>query len=327
MSLLSLNFDWKLMAKVQDMLAVVDGGKSCFVHNLAGRIVGSIPRPYNPMPAISSSVRMLKLIKDYGGGGVTNKTFLEYGTGWVPALPIGLWLGGAGKVITIDANPYMQNKYVKESLAIIVGKQAEIKEMYGDLLDGKRLDALVKYAGGNKVKKKELLELCRIEYIAPGDAARTGLADESVDFHVSHYAFEHIPPEILKDILTEGGRIIKPNGLFINTVDYQDHFAVYTKTISQLNFLQYSDEEWRKYNNNKYVYVNRLRHDDFIKLFAELGHNIVYVDATEDENIKKLLETGEVLLDKKFRDKPLGTLAIMGAWFLTKPRRCAPPTN
>jgi hypothetical protein len=72
MNILSLNWNWKLMAKIQDFLALIDGPKSCRVHNLAGRIVGSIPKPYNPLPTISDSVKMLRNIEaiaGVGGGG------------------------------------------------------------------------------------------------------------------------------------------------------------------------------------------------------------------------------------------------------------------
>jgi hypothetical protein len=62
-----LNFNWKLMAKIQDILAFIDGPKSCFTHNLAGRIVGSIPKPYDPLDTIFNAVKMIKA----GGGGVS----------------------------------------------------------------------------------------------------------------------------------------------------------------------------------------------------------------------------------------------------------------
>ncbi|MDR1148994.1 MAG: hypothetical protein LBK66_10220 [Spirochaetaceae bacterium] len=155
MSILGLNFDWKLMSKVQDILALIDGSKSCWAHNLAGRIVGSIPKPYNPLPTISDAVKMLKNIKAIAGGG-GDEIFFEYGTGWVPSLPIGLWLGGARKTITIDANTYMQNRYVKEAAWIIAQRENEIKEMYGDLLNEKRLETLIHYVtggGGGKCQK------------------------------------------------------------------------------------------------------------------------------------------------------------------------------
>jgi SAM-dependent methyltransferase len=211
----------------------------------------------------------------------------------------------------------MQKRYVVEAAEIIAKNQLKIKEMYGDMLDEKRLAAFAGYTAKNKIRIKELLELCGIEYMAPGDAAHTGLPMKSVDVHVSHFAFEHIPPEILKEILLEGGRIIKPGGLFINSVDYQDHFAVYTKTIHRLNFLQYNDEEWKKYNSNKYTYVNRMRHEDFLKLFEELKHEIIYMEALRDESIKKLLDEGRVKLDKKYQTMSKDMLSIMGAWFVT----------
>jgi hypothetical protein len=211
----------------------------------------------------------------------------------------------------------MQSEYVKEAVRIIAKNDKMIKAMYGNLLDEKRFVEFVNYISRNKINVNEILELCNIEYIAPADAAHTCMRDESVNFHVSHFAFEHIPPEILKAILREGARIIRSDGLFINSVDYQDHFAVYTKAVSRLNFLRYSDDEWHKYNSNKYTYVNRLRHEDFIRLFEELGHEIVYMEASADESVKKLLEDG-IELNEKYQTMSKDMLSIIGAWFVTR---------
>ena len=50
-------------------------------------------------------------------------------------------------------------------------------------------------------------------------------------------------------------------------VDYSDHFSHSDQTISSINFLRYSDDEWQRYAGNRYMYMNRLRHDDVLALF------------------------------------------------------------
>jgi hypothetical protein len=69
MGILGLNFNWKLLAGVQDILALIDGPESCRVHNLAGRLAGSIPKPYNPLNTVSDAGKIMKSIMGVGGGG------------------------------------------------------------------------------------------------------------------------------------------------------------------------------------------------------------------------------------------------------------------
>jgi hypothetical protein len=127
---------------------------------------------------------------------------------------------------------------------------------------------------------------------------------------------EHIPWNILKDIFVEGNRIVKRDGIFIHRIDYSDHYAT-DKSISGINFLQYSDSEWRKYTN-RYAYVNRLRHDDFISLFAELGHEILVAEVYKDEYAQQILDDGTFRVAEKFLSKSKDVLAIIGACFVTK---------
>ena len=85
---------------------------------------------------------------------------------------------------------------------------------------------------------------------------------------------EHIPKDSIKKIFIELRRILKKDGVVCATIDYTDHYAHTDKNIGLLNFLSYSDEEWKKYNHNC-NYQNRLRHYDYETLFSELMFKIV----------------------------------------------------
>jgi SAM-dependent methyltransferase len=317
MTLLDLGWDWKMMARVQDILGIIDGPKSCRVHNWLGRFVGSIKKPYDPMPSMIRSVELLKKIKKHGGT-PAGKMFFEVGTGWAPNMPLAYWLAGAEKTITVDLNTYMQPKYVQESLDLINKKKTDIETLFGTFLDKKRFDSLLQFSKTGKFRINDFLELCRIDYIAPGDAAQTNLPDCCIDYHVSCGVYEHIPPEILRNILTEGNRIIKKDGIFIDQLGLTDHFANFSKAVSKVNFLQYSDDEWKKYNNNKYVYVNRLRYDDFFALFNDVQHEIIDAEPDIHQDIKEMLDRGEMKIDKRFQGKSTGILSTMTAWFVTR---------
>ena len=63
-------------------------------------------------------------------------------------------------------------------------------------------------------------------------------------------------------------------GITTHSIDYSDHYARSDPSVSRLNFLRYSDAEWRPFNSGK-QYVNRLRHSDYLRLFREAGFAIV----------------------------------------------------
>lgn len=251
-------------------------------------------------------------------GSPVGKVFFEVGTGWSPMVPIAYWLMGADRIITIDLNPYLKEELVAEHLRCIADEQDKIAALFGDLMVGERFQALLELANRPAWTLNQLLDLCRIDYVAPGDAGQTGLPDSHVDFHTSFTVLEHIPPDVLSKIFMEGNRITRDNGLFVHYVDYSDHFSHADKRISAINFLQFSDDVWASYADNRYMYMNRLRHDDFLALYERAGHQIVDVEPSVDRLAEQLLQTGALKLDSRFESKTKDVLAITGAWIVTR---------
>jgi len=165
---------------------------------------------------------------------------------------------------------------------------------------------------------ERFLDLCCIDYISPGDAASTGLRPRSIDFHTSYTVLEHIPPDVLSAILKEGTRIIRDDGLFVHLVDYTDHFAHSDESISAINFLQYSDAEWSKLAENRYMYMNRLRHDDVLALFQTAGHRILATDPAVNKQLAKIIEDGQLRLSERFVGKSPDVLSIWSCWIVSQ---------
>ena len=67
-----------------------------------------------------------------------------------------------------------------------------------------------------------------------------------MDYHISTTVFEHIPRADIARILKEAKRILKKGGVAIHFIDLSDHFQHQDKSITRINFLRYSDEEWDK---------------------------------------------------------------------------------
>jgi hypothetical protein len=144
--------------------------------------------------------------------------------------------------------------------------------------------------------------MMNIRYLAPADASCLDLLPQSIDYQASRSVFEHIPPEILKDILLEGKRPSNRGGLSIHVIDFSDHFSHSDSSISAINFLRFSESEWKRYAGNRYAYHNRLRIDDFIDLFNNVGLKVLFLETCIDQTALEKLKKG-FSLDEKFSSK------------------------
>lgn len=121
----------------------------------------------------------------------------------------------------------------------------------------------------------EILRLAGIEYFSPGDARQTGLPANSVDLVYSNSVFEHVPKQAIFEILQESQRILKPGGLALHNIGCNDHYAFFDRSISFVNFLRFTEEEWRLWNNSL-QYQNRLRAPQFLDLATQAGLKVIY---------------------------------------------------
>ncbi|MCL2131049.1 MAG: hypothetical protein FWH36_01135 [Lentimicrobiaceae bacterium] len=309
--------NWKTKAFIQNFVAYLPQKISYEAYFQMQRYFGGFKKPFNPLNKFEKSVDVLKKILNYGYT-IDGKIFLEVGTGHAPIFPIAFWLCGAEKTVTIDLNPYIRNELIMDMLFFVKTESLKIETVFGNLLNQERFNLLLDYSRRNKIDKNNFLKLCRIEYIAPGDAAKTNLPKNSINYHISNTVYEHIPLNIVHNILEEGNRIISKEGLFINNIDYSDHFAHMDKNIPAINFLQFDDKTWEKYAGNRYMYMNRARHDDFVELFTNVGHDFLEIKPCKNEEVLNILENNKITLDNKFRNKSNEILSITGASFITQ---------
>jgi hypothetical protein len=308
--------NWKFKAFIQNIFAALPRPIADKLYFQMQRYFATLKKPWNPFNHFLEGVEMLKSIKRYGGD-IVGKTFFEVGTGWIPALPIIFWLAGARKIITVDLNTLMRNELIIDIMFFVQTETEKIKNIFGDLLNDDRFEQLLDYSKTEKINKTDFLNLCQIEYKAPCDASKTNLPDNSIDYHMSHNVYEHIPMDILYNILLEGNRIIANNGLFVNHIDYADHFSYMDKNISAINFLQYNEKDYMKYAGNKFMYMNRARHNEFVDLFENVEHNFLEITPYKDENIAKMLENNQIILDEKYRNIDKKILSITKSIFIT----------
>jgi SAM-dependent methyltransferase len=307
---------WKMKAAAQTAIAALPAPVSSATYYWAQRLCGGLRRS-DPTSRLLAGIETWKRVKQQGVD-PRGKVFFEVGTGTTPMVPLAYWLMGAHRTVTVDLHRHLRQTLLLEELEYVDANRASVAALFGDLLDLRRWDGLRWMVRSRGFSLGAFLDACAIEYRGPADAADTGLPDGSVDVHSSYTVFEHIPAAVLTRILAESTRIVGERGVFVHLVDYSDHFSHSDQAISAINFLRYSDQTWARYADNRYMYMNRLRHDDVLSLIRAAGQVVVDVAPTVDERARALLESGRLTLDARFRDKPVSVLAIRDAWIVSK---------
>ncbi|MEM5786679.1 MAG: class I SAM-dependent methyltransferase, partial [Syntrophobacteraceae bacterium] len=200
---------------------------------------------------------------------------------------------------------------VKKDLLYIKSHRDFISNLYGGLIVQERLESLIHFMNKDW-RLSDLLDFCCITYLAPSDAKTTTLISNSIDLVTSFTVLEHIPPSELKLIIAEMDRILKrTSGLHVHRIDYTDHFAHSDKSISPINFLRYSADEWNKIAGNQFMYMNRLRHHDYLSIFNE-NHHIVFDEPEVSSEVRTILP--DFPLHEDFAFKSFSDLSTTAAW-------------
>jgi SAM-dependent methyltransferase len=285
---------WTTKASIMKACSSLPFGSSIYklIQKRFGRLTA------DPYSRLTTAKKMAEYILT-NGGKIEGKTFFEVGTGHVPVVPIGLFLCGAEKTVTVDLNRRLDLDLLGGALDWIVLHSNQLEEEYASIVDlstfRKRLSLVAEF----RAAPDQFLKEANISYLAPADASKVDLSASSIDYHISNTVMEHIPAEEIKKIFTEGKRLLKKDGLFVQFIDLSDHFKHQDKSISSINFLKYSDSKWLSMAGNQFAYCNRLRASDFTALFSELGLSTVDIQSEIDQESLDCLRNG-FHLDERF---------------------------
>lgn len=235
-------------------------------------------------------------------------TVLELGTGWYPVVPVGLFLLGTERVYTVDIAGMMQDD-----------APLQTADMYLRLLNEGRLAGAeparierLRAARARATTGAELLAALAIESLV-ADASRLPLRVETVDMFVSNNTLEHIPEASLRSIFAEFARVGRAGSLMSHFIDMADHYALFDGSITVFNYMRYSDQQWRRYNNPLH-FQNRLRLSDYRRLHEDEGWTILVEDATEGS----AEQLATVPLAPSFRRYSGHDLAVFESWMVSR---------
>ncbi|WP_194953333.1 class I SAM-dependent methyltransferase [Sphingopyxis solisilvae] len=223
-------------------------------------------------------------------GDLGETRFLEIGAGRDLATALALRLLGVGSVTTLDIDRLARIDLVNHAAQYIA----------------RRVGVSVPSIAGF-----DDLAAFGIDYRAP--MRITDIGEERFDCFYSVDTLEHIPPAPLAQVLGTSRERLKPDGVAVHIIDYSDHYAR-EDGASRINFLRYSDRDWEPHNS-RFLYMNRLRHSQFLEMFEKAGFRSIDADPFR-------LDAAEIPLDEldpKFRGMPIDDIATLRARVAARP--------
>jgi SAM-dependent methyltransferase len=290
---------WKYKAAIQSSLSKLPYGRRIY---FLGQRLGGRLKHFRIESRLQYAEYFLKNISEIGES-IKGKKVVEIGTGWAPILPLVFWIVGAESINTYDVARWLRPNLIKKSikqLEIIYrpykNNQANLKDFH-DEIQINRLKILEDITS-TKLKPSEILKSCNILYQAPVDTGNLALGDSSVDIVFSNLVLELIPVNELKRLFTESYRILRPNGIMMHLIDTKDQFASGDSSINSINFLQYSEKEFSRYNS-EICFQNRLRTSSYYKLITDCNFSILKFISQVDE--RSLREYPNMRINNDFR--------------------------
>ena len=254
---------WRIKGLVQKALSGVPGGIA--INDALQRTIGGLrnvdehiaDKVTQDWVVLAAHMREL-------GVRLAGQRYMEIGTGWYPTLPACFQLAGAETVVSFDLSRHLNSRRTEQTWRALEPHLPKIAAAAGRPLEDVRRD----YAARPM-----------FDYRAPADATATGLPDNSIDIVFSNSVLEHVPHDVIRSMMREACRVLRPGGLSIHSVNCADHYAYFDKRITFINYLAFADREWQLWNN-ELQYQNRLRPIDFLDLSEQSGLQTVLAKHT-----------------------------------------------
>jgi len=289
--------NWKIKAAIQKTL-----GSMPFSDRLNYLLQRFVSKGY-PAPEtifqkkIMNSDRHLQAYKTYSKVTGKEDIFFEFGAGWDILIPLIYASKGVWKQIVIDISDLLKLSLVRSNIARLKSKGFNLPD-------------------GEILSKADLQSKLNIHFLAPHDGRATGFDENSVQFISNTDTLEHIPQKDIILITRECYRILAPGRVMSCVIDLRDHYAYFDNTISFYNFLSFSEEAWKPYDNNLH-YQNRLRYSDYKKIFEDCGFTIVF-EQCEKPSTADLKILKNLTLAPEFAGRDLEDIGVKEIWMVLR---------
>lgn len=277
--------NWKSKALIQNVLSRIPNGESIYFY--LQKHYGGF-KNFHVLSKVDQGINIIEVLHK-ANISIENKRTAEIGTGWVPIIPMVMYIFGQNSCFTYD-----NHNLLKPSLCVDAAKQlSELADHFQKELpwawSQQTLNRLGLFAEANR-SYQNLFEAMKLTYEAPVKIPFSNINSNSMDIISSNTTLEHIPITELRNILIASKRVLTSDGIMVHLVDCSDHFSHNDKSISRINFMRYSDLDWKMYNS-KFIYQNRLRPSDYRLLLEETGFEIILWKPKLSEQLRSLLNT------------------------------------
>jgi hypothetical protein len=192
-------------------------------------------------------------------------SILEIGSGRDACLALLFLAMGARRVVNVEIDPF---GFVDDArlyqMLVERAVQAGVRMSWPP-------EGLVGAADGGRVR----LDPSRIVLELGRSAVSIPEPDASFDVTLSLAVLEHVRPADMPPVAGELYRLMRPGAMGCHRIDLVDH---YTRTTEPFRFLKFSDREYRLMYGNRGSSSNRLRVDDFERIFRAAGFADVRVE-------------------------------------------------
>ncbi len=145
------------------------------------------------------------------------------------------------------------------------------------------------------------------------DACSTSIGSGSVDLFISNNVFEHIPIDVITDILREFRRLASGGAVGSHYIDMGDHYCTFDSSISVYNYLRFPHWMWRFFNTDL-QYQNRLRLPDYRIAHHHAGWHIV----REQPKVGRVEDLKRIRVSRDFAHYAEQDLQIHASWILSR---------
>lgn len=309
---------WRFKGLIQKVLSTTPGG--IHANDLLQKHLGGLKRfDQNISAKVRDWVGIIALARGASTRSLPESTVLEIGSGWYPTLPICFSLCGVKKITTVDLNQHMNAQLTFKALQSLSNHIEDISSAAGVPM------AIVqsRYDEFSSTRTlNELLEVARIEYLAPADAARLpSVPNSSLDIVYSNSVLEHVPRDVIPSIMTETRRTLKDDGLMIHAVACNDHYAHFDRSISFVNYLSYDKDQWQFWNNSL-QFQNRMRAPEFLEMADRCGFRVLHEARAIRPGTREALATMRV--SREFAHFSVEDLAATTVDFVARKKITAP---
>lgn len=262
--------DWRIKATLQRVLGSVPGGRR--LHSSLQRILGGQAELSEEVRDRFEAWRLMMDSVASSSGMPPWGSVLEIGTGWYPLLPLCLNAIGIPSVRTIDVTRLCELQLLVQSVDELTDNDAVLR-VFNEYDSGastrltRLRDAL---AVGKSLKEASGGTL---DYVAPTRLDQLQLPSGSVDLAFTNNVLAHVPRADLITMHEELHRVIAEGGTLYHSINCNDYYAYFDKSIHPLDYLRYTEKQWARWNT-AFVSQNRLRASQFISIIEAAGFTI-----------------------------------------------------